>query len=289
MSLKSWPVFGCFAVAIQSFTICSNSAVVMPACVAMTTSISAWSPPASVVCKSPLSSEANGSVVFHSGCCGTSALTRSSAKYNCTGTGCSHHRVPSLSKVAMRSGTGTKSGEPGLVTFSTKAMMDCFAGPSFHDGKGSSTGMIDLPPAILRRRVSGTAHIGPSVASKSMWINASSTFYLSTFFGRWPKLHRLLLVIGVNFHKATMRRHQLLHRRIDDHAVIIQPQHPEPSPCSRRARGSANPPLTVRRQCAGADNDPGGTASHGGGLFIRGGRRYPSDDVPTVEGGTAGP
>jgi len=62
-------------------------------------------------------------------------------------------------------------------------MMDCFAGPSFHDGKGSSTGMIDLPPEILRRRVSGTAHIGPSVASKSMWINASSTFYLSTF---WP-------------------------------------------------------------------------------------------------------
>ena len=38
----------------------------------------------------------------------------------------------------MRSETGTKSGEPGLVTFSTKAMMDCFAGPSFHDGKGSA-------------------------------------------------------------------------------------------------------------------------------------------------------
>jgi hypothetical protein len=27
----------------------------------------AWSPPASAVCKSPLSSEANGSLVFHSG------------------------------------------------------------------------------------------------------------------------------------------------------------------------------------------------------------------------------
>jgi hypothetical protein len=38
----------------------------------------------------------------------------------------------------MRSGTGTKSGEPGLMTFSTKAMMDCFAGPSFHDGSGSA-------------------------------------------------------------------------------------------------------------------------------------------------------
>ena len=58
-------------------------------------------------------------------CCGASVLTRSSAKYNCTGTGCSHHSVPSLSKVAMRLDVGTKSGEPGLVTFSTKETMDC--------------------------------------------------------------------------------------------------------------------------------------------------------------------
>jgi len=110
----------------------------MPACVAIMTSRSAWSPPASAVCKSPLMNEANGSVVFHSGCCGASAFTRSSTKYNCTGIGCSHHKVPSLSKVAMRSETGTKSGEPGVVTLSTKLMMDCFAGPSFHDGRGSA-------------------------------------------------------------------------------------------------------------------------------------------------------
>ena len=38
----------------------------------------------------------------------------------------------------MRSGTGTKSGEPGFVTFSTKAMMDCLALPSFHEGSGSA-------------------------------------------------------------------------------------------------------------------------------------------------------
>jgi len=37
----------------------------------------------------------------------------------------------------MRSGTGTKSGEPGFVTFSTKVMMDCLALPSFHEGSGS--------------------------------------------------------------------------------------------------------------------------------------------------------
>jgi hypothetical protein len=39
---------------------------------------------------------------------------------------------------AMRSGTGTKSGELGFVTFSTKVMMDCLAGPSFHEGNGSA-------------------------------------------------------------------------------------------------------------------------------------------------------
>ena len=49
--------------------------------------------------------------------------------------GCSDQSVPSLSKVAMRSGIGTKSGEPGFVTLSTKAMMACFGAVSFQDGK----------------------------------------------------------------------------------------------------------------------------------------------------------
>ena len=40
----------------------------------------AFSPPASAPFTSPLSNEANGSLVFHSGCCGASAFTRSSAK-----------------------------------------------------------------------------------------------------------------------------------------------------------------------------------------------------------------
>src|SRR5277367_3762807 len=36
-----------------------------------------------------------------------------------------------------RSDLPRKSGDPCLVTFSTKAMMDCFGAVSFHDGKGS--------------------------------------------------------------------------------------------------------------------------------------------------------
>ena len=45
-----------------------------------TISTIACSPPASAPFRSPLSSEANGSLFFHSGCCGASAFTRSSAK-----------------------------------------------------------------------------------------------------------------------------------------------------------------------------------------------------------------
>jgi hypothetical protein len=42
-----------------------------------------------------------------------------------------------LSKVAIRSGTGTKDGEPSCVTFATKLTIPCFVGPSFQDGRGS--------------------------------------------------------------------------------------------------------------------------------------------------------
>ena len=42
----------------------------------------------------------------------------------------------------MRSATGTKSGEPSFVTFSTKPMMDCFGVPSFHEGSGSAAQAI---------------------------------------------------------------------------------------------------------------------------------------------------
>ena len=86
---------------------------------------------------SPLSSEAKGSLSFHSGCCGASAFTRSSAKTYWKCSGCSPQSVPSLSKVAMRSAGGTKSGEPSFVTFSTKATMAFFGAVSFQEGNGS--------------------------------------------------------------------------------------------------------------------------------------------------------
>ena len=49
--------------------------------------------------------------------------------------GCSDQSVPSLSKVAIRSEAGTKSGPPSFVTLSTNSTMALFAGPSFQDGR----------------------------------------------------------------------------------------------------------------------------------------------------------
>jgi len=46
--------------------------------------------------------------------------------------------VPSLSNTAMRSATGTKSGEPSLVTFSTNSTTDFLAVPSFYEGSRSA-------------------------------------------------------------------------------------------------------------------------------------------------------
>src|SRR5262245_8345069 len=110
----------------------------MPACVAMTILAMAGSPPMSTSFTSPFSSEANGSWVCHSGCCGASTFTRSRAKRNWKYIGCSLQSVPSLSKTAMRSATGTKSPPPSLVTRLTKSMMADFAGPSFQDSSESA-------------------------------------------------------------------------------------------------------------------------------------------------------
>src|SRR5580704_976618 len=51
--------------------------------------------------------------------------------------GCSTHVVPSWSKVAMRSSGATKLRLFLSVVVFTKSTMAFFAGPSFHDGRGS--------------------------------------------------------------------------------------------------------------------------------------------------------
>ena len=128
---------GCFAVAIQSLTIFSNSSVVMPACVAMAISSSACSPPARADFTSPFSTEANGSLVFHSGCCGASCLIRSKMKNAWKYIGCSDQRQPSLSKVAMRSAGGDEVRRPGPRSPSSRSRRSpVLAARSFHEATG---------------------------------------------------------------------------------------------------------------------------------------------------------
>jgi hypothetical protein len=81
-----------------------------------------------------------GSLPFalcHSGC-GASAFTRSSANASWKWIGCSAQSVPSLSNVAIRSRSGTKSAPPGFVTRPTNSTIAFFDAPSFQEGSGSA-------------------------------------------------------------------------------------------------------------------------------------------------------
>ncbi len=113
----------------QACTICWNASVVMPAWVAPTSSAMSFSP-------SPARAEASLSAIalntgrdFSDGSLAASSRARSMANTPSKYIGCSHHRVPSLSKVAMRSSGGTKAG-PGVVARSTKPSIARRAGPS---------------------------------------------------------------------------------------------------------------------------------------------------------------
>src|SRR5262249_45003883 len=123
----------------------------MLACVAMMISTKPRSPLSASARMSPSRAALNGCFFFHTGCCGASAFTRSRAKASWVYIGCSTHKVPSLSKVAMRCGTGTKP-EPSRVTLATKSRIDCFDLPSFHDDNGSlcanAVDLESLAPAV---------------------------------------------------------------------------------------------------------------------------------------------
>jgi hypothetical protein len=53
--------------------------------------------------------------------------------------GCSDQSVPSLSKTAIRSDSGTKSAPPGVDTRTTKSMIPSRVAPAFHDGNASGS------------------------------------------------------------------------------------------------------------------------------------------------------
>jgi hypothetical protein len=62
----------------------------------------------------------------------------------------------------MRSGMGTNFGLPWSVVSLTKVAIACLAGPSFHEGSGSSD-----PAAVLARRWKGAMMTRPEALPNS--------------------------------------------------------------------------------------------------------------------------
>ena len=146
------------ACATQSFTVWANSSVVMPAWVAAMTSKSPFSPAAATAFMSFSRMPLKGCRVFHSGCFGASAFTRSKAKNPWKYIGCSLQSVPSLSNTAIRAAGGTCWGLAASVAAWTNFTMLCLAGPSFQDGKGS----VWAPASSERSRLTPSARLATS-------------------------------------------------------------------------------------------------------------------------------
>src|SRR5258707_12202905 len=83
------------------------------------------------------------------------------------------------------------------------------------------------------------------------------------------------------------RSFPLLNLGINDHAIIQIIQQPKPPPRTPNARCVARDFYAASRKCAdGRRADPN---CHWGRVFVRCGWRDPSDEVPSIERGAAGP
>jgi len=85
----------------------------------------------------PDSTVLKGSTFASSGFALTTAGTHSRQYMTCEYIGCSTHRVPPWSKVAIRASGGTTVGLDWSVVVSTKLTIAHLAGLSFHEGSGS--------------------------------------------------------------------------------------------------------------------------------------------------------
>src|SRR5215510_14996494 len=119
----------------------------------------------------------NGSTLASSGLAFTTAGTRSKQYTICEYMGCSTHRVPSWSKVAMRSAGGTNFGLPCVVVASTNLTIACLAAPSFQEGSGSVWARTWVPKA------------GPATTASAN-TRRCRAFHFMTFSSGWSGLGR---------------------------------------------------------------------------------------------------
>jgi hypothetical protein len=117
---------------------------------------------------------------------GANALMRSSAKANCTYTGCSDQSVPSLSNTAMRSTTGTKRGLPGGVG---DELLEGLLGPA-------------VLPARQRIRAGGAGHRGEQQPNSRRKHAQATQFHdspvLLSSSREWPKHHGILCCLDAS-------------------------------------------------------------------------------------------
>ncbi|MNK98662.1 hypothetical protein D3C87_1190320 [compost metagenome] len=146
----------------------------MPVLVATTISIRPRSPDLATAAWSPCKTAMKGCRLYQSGWDGASACTSSRENITWKYMGCSLHSVPSLSKTAMRSWTGTKSGLPGSVTAFTKATMAVLDGPSVQDA--SSACFWRSGPAHPANRNRRQSHIHASRRKSWFSIEGCKTF-----------------------------------------------------------------------------------------------------------------
>src|ERR1700674_1143308 len=121
------------------------------------------------------------------------------------GIGCSLHRVPSLSKTAIRSSGLTNWGSPVVLTSRTKFIKLCFVGLSFQEGSGvsprarsSNANVVGLTDVVMIvRPLARRKNPQPDALSMGCQVDASE---LSIVTGRkvWG---RLLLSRKVNRRK----------------------------------------------------------------------------------------
>src|SRR5262245_45281984 len=139
----------------------------MPLLAVTSSSRSGFSPTAASAAWSPAISGLKAGLRCHSGCWAAFVLTWSIMNRNWKYSGCSLHKVPSLSKVAMRSAGGTYEGPPSRVTSPTNFTIAVFAGPSFHEGNGSPP-ILPAPAQPTSVNAAAAAHSAPKARRVSL-------------------------------------------------------------------------------------------------------------------------
>src|SRR5258708_17944016 len=138
---------------------------------------------------------------------------------------------------------------------------------------------ICIVPLGVRDKLSNLTFRGGSVTSRSTPKAKSKAFDLS----QCSEKRRVEIGYAPRIHAKV----PLLNLWISDHAIIQIIQQRKPPPRTPNARCAPRYFYAAGRECA--DGRRANTDCHCNRVFVCCGRRYPTDDVPSIERGAAGP